>query len=49
MRIYTIGVGNNGDSEYDRDLLIQIAQSTGGRFFSAHSFETLCNALRRLS
>lgn len=47
IRIFTIGVGNNGDSEYDRDLLTNLARSTGGRFMSAHSFDALCNALRR--
>ena len=47
VRIFTIGVGNNGDSEYDRNLLIHIAQSTGGSFFSAHSFENLCKVMRK--
>lgn len=47
VRIFTIGVGNNGDSDYDRDLLTHLARSTGGRFMSAHSFDALCNALRR--
>ena len=47
VRIFTIGVGNNGDSDYDRKLLTQLARSTGGRFMSAHSFKALCNALRR--
>ena len=47
VRIFTIGVGNDGDSEYDMNLLVHMAGSTGGRFTSAHSFEALCNALRR--
>lgn len=47
VRIFTIGVGNNGDGDYDRDLLWKMARSTGGSFASAHSFEALCNALRR--
>jgi Ca-activated chloride channel family protein len=48
-RIFTIGVGNNGDSDYNRKLLIQMARSTGGRFSSAHSFEMLVNALLKAS
>lgn len=47
VRIFTIGVGNNGNGDYDRDLLVKMARSTGGRFASAHSFGTLCQALAR--
>ena len=47
VRIFTIGVGNNGNGDYDRDLLVKMARSTGGRFASAHSFGALCQALRR--
>jgi Mg-chelatase subunit ChlD len=47
VRIFTIGVGNCGDSDYDRRLLTQLARSTGGRFSSAHSFQALCSALRK--
>jgi Ca-activated chloride channel family protein len=47
IRIFTIGVGNNSNRDYDRPLLVTIARSTGGRFNSAHSFEALCNALRK--
>jgi Ca-activated chloride channel family protein len=47
VRIFTIGVGNNRDGDYDRDLLIGMARSTGGRFASAHSYQMLCNALRK--
>jgi Mg-chelatase subunit ChlD len=47
VRIFTIGVGNNGDTDYDKDLLIRMARSTGGRFVSAHTYKALCNALRR--
>jgi len=47
VRIFTIGVGNGCDSDYYKDLLINMARATGGRFTSAHSFEALCNALRR--
>lgn len=46
-RIFTIGVGNIADADYDRDLLVEMARSTGGRFASAHSFVALSNALRR--
>ena len=49
VRIFTIGVGNDGDSDYDRPLLVRMARSTGGRFASAHSFGALCTALRRAS
>jgi len=47
VRIFTIGVGNKGDVDYDRNLLVSIAAATGGRFASAHTFSALCNALRR--
>lgn len=47
VRIFTIGVGNHGDSDYDRSLLVRMARNTGGRFMSAHSFKALCGALRR--
>jgi len=47
VRIFTIGVGNNGDFDYDRHLLTRLARATGGRFMSAHSFQALCNALRK--
>jgi Mg-chelatase subunit ChlD len=46
-RIFSIGVGNVGDTSYDKKLLIKMANSTGGRFSSAHSYETLCRALRK--
>lgn len=49
VRIFTIGVGNNGDSEYDRDLLSHLARRTGGRFMSAHSFGALCSALNKVN
>ena len=49
VRIHTIGVGNNGDGDYDRALLLHIARSTGGRFSSADSFGALCNALSRVA
>lgn len=45
----TISVGNNRDSDYNRQLLVQMARSTGGRFSSAHSFDMLVNALRKAS
>lgn len=47
VRIFTIGVGNNGDTDYDQKLLTHLARSTRGRFMSAHSFKALCNALRK--
>lgn len=47
VRVFTIGVGNNRDSDYDRSLLRCLARSTGGRFMSAHSFNALCSALRK--
>lgn len=47
IRIFTIGVGNNGDCDYDKKLLVQMARSTRGRFSSAHSYTALCNALRK--
>ena len=47
VRIFTIGIGNAADSDYDRDLLVNMARWTGGRFSSAHSFQALCQALRR--
>jgi len=47
VRVFTIGVGNNGDYDYDRDLLQTMANATGGRFNSAHSFATLQRALRK--
>ncbi len=47
VRIFTIGVGNNADTDYDRKLLTHLARSTRGRFMSAHSFKALCNALRK--
>jgi len=47
VRIYTIGVGNNGDCDYDPELLKRMAFMTGGRFSSAHSFESLCHALQQ--
>ena len=46
VRIFTIGVGNNTDADYERDLLLRMAQATRGRFSSAHSFDALCQALR---
>ena len=46
-RVFTIGVGNNADSDYDRQLLVNLARLSGGRFASAHSFTALCSALRR--
>ena len=46
-RIFSIGVGNVGDTSYDKELLIKMANSTGGKFSSAHSYETLCRALRK--
>lgn len=49
IRIYTIGVGNNADTDYDRDLLVWMARTTGGRFASAHSFGQLCRALRQVA
>ena len=47
VRIFTIGVGNNADTDYDRALLVKMAHDTGGRFASAHSLGALCQALRR--
>lgn len=47
VRIFTIGVGNNRDRDYDRNLLFNMASSTKGRFASAHTYQALCNALRR--
>jgi len=49
VRIFTIGVGNRKDGDYDRDLLLRLAKATGGRFSSAHSFGALCQALRRVA
>jgi len=49
VRIYTIGVGNNADTDYDRGLLVWMARTTGGRFASAHSFGQLCRALRQVA
>lgn len=48
VRIFTIGVGNNSDSDYDRSLLVRVAQTTGGRFSSTHDFGELCRALHRM-
>ena len=47
VRIFTIGVGNNRDSDYNRNLLFDMARFTKGRFASAHTYQALCNALRR--
>jgi len=46
VRIFTIGVGNNADGDYNRPLLQRLAQATRGRFASAHSFSALCRALK---
>jgi len=46
VRVFTIGVGNSGDADYNRPLLVTIARHIGGRFSSAHGFRALCSALR---
>jgi Mg-chelatase subunit ChlD len=49
VRIFTIGIGNNTDGDYDRVLLFNMARSTGGRFASAHTFTALQQALSRVA
>jgi Mg-chelatase subunit ChlD len=49
VRIFTIGVGNNADPDYDRRLLVKIASDTRARFASADSFGQLCQALSRVA
>jgi len=39
IKVYTIGIGNNGD--FNRAELVKIAKETGGMFFSANSKEKL--------
>jgi Mg-chelatase subunit ChlD len=47
VRIFAIGVGNDGDADYDKNLLFRMARSTGGRFASAHSYAALGSALQK--
>ncbi len=46
VRIFTIGVGNLSDCDYDKPLLVRMANNTGGRFMCADDFSSLCSALR---
>ena len=48
IRVYAIGVGNDGDGDFNRDMLFNMARSTGGWYYSAESFSQLCTVLMHL-